>query len=212
MAAVCVVVGGRAPAQAMDEPPGSYQASCLSIRTSGNYLYARCEDISGGWHPAQLDLNRCPRGPVANNNGVLVCGPGGYGISNRLPRGSWRATCRNASKEDGTLYAECATSSGSWRNSSLDLDNCPSRLVGNSSGNLFCQGGGGYYSGNLPPGSWRTTCRNGRMEGSVVYAECYDGHGNWRQASIDTRRCNAALGNSHGVLVCENGRGMYRRQ
>jgi hypothetical protein len=282
LVAVCVGIGGRSPALAA--PPGSYKETCVSISTNGNWLYAKCEDVNGDWHPSQLDTSRCPNGLIANNNSVLVCGRGGHGISNSLPRGSWRASCQDASKTGGVLYAQCDNGSGvwhstslnldtcpgrivgnsggnlvctsgagggagsggslpggtwqstcrngyvqgsifyaqcntgegpSWHSSSLNLNNCPSRRVGNSAGNLVCQGStggsnGGYNPGTLPPGSWRTTCRNGRLEGSMLYAECYDGAGTWRAASYDLRRCHGSLGNNHGVLYCTTG-ATYRR-
>ena len=193
-----------------DEPTGSYQDSCESIQMQGQYLYAKCQDIYGHWHQAQLDMNQCPGGPVANNNGVLVCGPGGYGIGNGMPRGSWRASCRDASQDGDELRAQCDNGSGSWVNASIELDNCPNRIVDNSRGSLVCRGGGGYgYT--LPPGSWRSSCRNGSMRGSVVYAECNTGYGSWQPASLDLRQCpGRTLGNSHGNLVCESAYN-YRR-
>jgi hypothetical protein len=283
LVAVCIGIGGRAPALAA--PPGSYQESFVSITNNGSYLYAKCEDVNGGWHAAQIDTSRCPGSLIANNNSVLVCGRGGYGIANTLPRGSWRASCKDASKSGGVLSAQCDTGSGTWHSTSLDLSTCPERIIGNAGGNLVCTSGvgngggvsgslpggtwqstcragyvrdsilyakcntgegptwhdsslnlntcpdrlvgntggdlvcqrganggsnGGYNPSTLPPGSWRTTCRNGRLDGSMLYAECYDGAGTWRQASYDVRRCRGSLGNNHGVLYCTTG-GMYRR-
>ena len=207
LAALAVCCAIRVPATAVpysrDEPSGSYTASCVSIQMHGPYLYAKCQAIDGSWHESQLDTDQCPGGPVANNNATLVCGPGGYGISNSMPRGTWRASCRDARKDSGTLYARCDTGSGSWRDTSLDLDDCPSRIIDNSRGNLVCRSGGAYGF-TLPQGSWRTTCRNGSMDGPVVFAECNNGSGSWQSTSFDLRNCpSRALGNRRGNLVCE---------
>ncbi len=284
-AAAALALGGvRSPASAVEIPSGSYRETCESIVMQGNSLTARCQDIGGNWRQTTLDMGRCPGGPVANNDGNLVCGPGGYGIGRSLPRGSWRASCRNAYKSGGSLYAECDNGSGGWHNSTLDLDDCPTRLVGNSRGNLYCEetmGGGvlpggswrsscrnaslvgmrltaecqssggswrttsidtgmcpngsinnengaltcaGYvhrgYEGGLPPGSWRMSCRNGYITGTMLHAECNDGNGNWRPASFDLRQCAGQLGNNHGSLYCQygnntdndgNGQRYYRR-
>jgi hypothetical protein len=212
-AALCICFAVRVPAAAVpmsyDEPSGSYQDTCVSITMQGQYLYAKCQDINGNWHQTQLDMDQCPGGLVANNNGTLACGPGGYGIGNGLARGSWRASCRNASQDGSTLYAECNNGSGGWNETSLDMDNCPSRIVDNSRGNLVCSGGSGY---GLPRGSWRSSCRNGSMQGPVVFAECNTGYGNWQQTSFDMNRCPVgALGNTHGNLVCESVGYLYRR-
>src|SRR5215472_7317069 len=95
------------------------------------------------------DLGACPSRTLANNNGQLVCGIGGYGIGNQLPRGSWRSSCRNASDSGGTIYAQCATTNGYWRDTSIFMDTCPSRILDNANGYLVCRGGqGGYRSGD----------------------------------------------------------------
>ena len=213
-ASPCVSLAMSVPATAVpmsyDEPSGSYQDTCVSIHMQDQYLYAKCQDINGNWHATQLDMDQCPGGQVANNNGTLACGPGGYGIGNGLARGSWRATCRNASEDGSTLYAECNDGSGGWNSTSLNMGDCPSRLVDNSRGNLVCSGGSSY---GLPRGSWRASCRNGSVEGPVVRAECNTGNGYWQQTSFDMNRCPVgALGNSHGNLVCESTRGyIYRK-
>lgn len=60
-------------------PPGSWQASCRNAYIDSRTLYADCRKVNGRWTDARLNLNACPWGPVANNNGQLVCGggPGG---------------------------------------------------------------------------------------------------------------------------------------
>ena len=147
MAVLCAAAFVRMPAQAQYIPAGSYQDSCDTIQTNGSTLSARCQDVSGNWHWTSTDINACPGRTFANNNGALVCGYGGYGIGNTLPRGSWRASCRNASENGGNLYAQCDNDAGNWVNASLSMSDCPSRVVDNSNGTLVCRGGAGYYNG-----------------------------------------------------------------
>lgn len=207
LAALCVF-SVRVPAMAVpygpDEPTGSYQNSCVSIQMQGGNLYANCQDVNGRWHNAQLNMDQCPGGPVANNNGTLVCGPGGYGISNSMPRGSWRASCRNATQDGTMLYAQCDNGASGWNDTSMDLNDCPSQVVDNSRGYLVCRNGGGFGFRGVPPGSWRYSCRNASMEGPVIFAECNTGRGGWQQSSFDTNQCpGGSLGNVHGNLACE---------
>ena len=215
--AVCLSVAIRAPASAGYIPPGSYNDSCMAIQVVGTTLEANCQDISGNWHETQADIAGCQGGLFANNNGSLVCGRGGYRIGQQLPRGSWRASCTDGSKNNGILYAKCDTGTGSWLNSTLSLNDCPSRIVDNSYGNLVCRGGlsnATSYSPNfsqstgsyaMPGGSWRSTCRNAQMQGSMLYAQCNNGSGTWIDASFDVARApNAILGNVRGVLVNGN--------
>ena len=122
-----------------------------------------------------------------------------------LPAGSWQASCRGASVNGRSFSAQCQTTSGGWRFSSIDLAGCPGRLVGNNNGQLFCEGGRPDYGGGLPGGSWRNSCQNARMNGNVVYASCSTGSG-YRQTSFAMRNCPGwALGNSNGSLFCESG-------
>ena len=219
IAAICMGLAMRAPASASYVPPGSYNDTCMAIQVVGNTLEANCQDISGNWHATQADIANCQGGLFANDNGALVCGRGGYRISQTLPRGSWRASCTDGSKSNQTLFAICDTGSGSWHNSSVSLADCPSRIIDNSYGNLVCRGGlnnqtsSSYlqnYSQNagnyaMPGGSWQSTCRNAQMQGSMLYAQCNNGSGTWLQASFDMARSpNAVLGNVRGVLVNGN--------
>jgi hypothetical protein len=65
-------------------PPGSWQASCRNAYIDGRTLYADCRKSNGRWTDARLNVSACPWGPVANDNGRLVCGggPGGPGGGN----------------------------------------------------------------------------------------------------------------------------------
>lgn len=57
---------------------GSYRASCENIRQHGPYLVAECRTVDGDYVRSSIDLRGC-RGGVANSNGRLTCGRGGYG-------------------------------------------------------------------------------------------------------------------------------------
>ncbi len=121
------------------------------------------------------------------------------------PDGSWQASCRRANVSGQVFSAECQSNNGSWRRSSISLNFCPGRLVGNRNGTLFCEGG--TVNGNLPGGTWRASCRNPRMNGDVLFASCSTGNG-FRQTSFTMRNCPGwALGNANGNLFCESGAG-----
>ena len=201
-------LGSHAPASAAQIPPGSYRQSCTNITSNGSLISATCPDVNGNMHSASLNYARCPGSQVANNNGVLVCGAGGYNIGRTLPGGSWRASCKNASKTNTTLFATCDNGYGGWTNSSLNLAGCPTRLVGNNHGSLFCSGdANGAY---LPPGAWRNSCRDAREDGRMIYADCDDGRGNYRPTQVDTGVCpRSEIINTAGRLYCINhpGRG-----
>jgi hypothetical protein len=181
-------------------PSGSWRDSCRNAYRQGGGLYAQCQAANGQWRDASLDLNRCPRGPVGNDNGQLFCE--GAGNAGNLPSGSWRDSCRNGYRQGGDLYAECQAAHGRWRDASLDLNRCPHGPVGNDNGQLFCEGAGN--AGNLPGGSWRDSCRNGNRQGAQLYAQCRAANGKWRDASLDLGRCPRGLvGNDNGRLFCE---------
>ena len=54
-------------------PSGSWRDSCRNGVRYGTDLYAQCQAANGSWRDTSLDLNRCPRGPVGNDNGRLFC-------------------------------------------------------------------------------------------------------------------------------------------
>lgn len=65
------------------------------------------------------------------------------------------------------------------------------------------QSGGYGYGTALPQGSWRGTCRDAYMEGSILYAQCSQRDGDWKRASLDLRRCyGAPVVNANGRLEC----------
>ena len=53
---------------------GSYQQSCGNVQQSGSTLSAVCRDGRGRQVETAIDVNRCGRSDIANNQGVLQCG------------------------------------------------------------------------------------------------------------------------------------------
>jgi hypothetical protein len=58
----------------------------------------------------------------------------------------------------------------------------------------------------LPPGSWRDSCRKARVEGHFLTAECRRKSGSYRDVTFDLRRCSGDIGNDNGKLFCERER------
>lgn len=102
--------GGDRPGGA---PMGSYRQSCSDASVRGGRLFARCEGGGRDRRASSLDYSRCGRFDIANENGLLVCGPvrgqwegeGGWGGGNG---GGWgrssitvyeNANFRGASRE-----------------------------------------------------------------------------------------------------------------
>jgi hypothetical protein len=222
--AIALGIAMRAPASANYVPPGSYSESCTSIQVNGDVLTASCQDINGAWHATQAYISSCRYGSFANNDGALACGNGGYRFVGRLPYGSWRATCNDASMTDGILQANCEADNGSWRQTTLNMADCVRPVASNANGNLECMGlaqaGGWIPNGSnwqpfnqgaftplsMPGGTWGKSCRNAYIQGGVLYAQCSNGYGGWQQAFFNLYRYpNAQLANDHGTLVLMNG-------
>ena len=55
-------------------PRGSYKVSCVNIQMHGTTLSAACMMPNGQRQYSRLNVARCPRNDVANNNGYLACG------------------------------------------------------------------------------------------------------------------------------------------
>ena len=118
-------------------PGGSWDQSCRNGTMQNGMLYAQCQRADGGRRDSSIDARRCNGGRVANDNGNLVCESGGGG--GQLPGGSWSQSCRNATLQKGTLYAQCQRADGGWRDSSIDPRGCSGNRVGNNNGNLVCE-------------------------------------------------------------------------
>lgn len=201
------------PAAAQQTIPGSWGMSCRDGRIQGDDMTAECRTVSGNWRTSRLDLDKCAGGAVANADGYLVCESGyvptyGSGYSGPyLPGGSWSASCNNARIEGDDLVAVCRDRRGNGVLTRLDMDNCPSGPVVNNDGQLTCSGG--YTttarSYGLPPGPWRSSCNDPKIEGDTLHAYCRRPEGGNLRSSIDLDKCpGQRVRNLNGTLVCEN--------
>ena len=60
--------------------------------------------------------------------------------------------------------------------------------------------------GRAPPGSYRESCRDIRMEGSVLHALCRRARGRGEQrTALNIANCVGDIGNNDGNLVCHGG-------
>jgi hypothetical protein len=102
---------------------------------------------------------------------------------------------------------------GGWRDTSLDYRNCGGAQVINDNGNLRCGSQGGYgrpggghmsgWRGGLPPGDYRRTCQNMRVEGNKLYATCQRFDGSWHDTSLsNVSQCRMPIANDNGNLNC----------
>ena len=132
-------------------PPGDYVQTCRNMRMDGNRLEGECQKRDGGWRRTSVDVGQCGS-PIANDNGRLVCGQGGYGYNNgygypggysggyqgNIPPGTYTQTCRNIRTDGNRISAECETRDGDWRRTSLDhIDRC-GNAIANDNGRLVC--------------------------------------------------------------------------
>lgn len=150
------LVAGAASAPALAQyrslPGGSWQASCRNSYVRGNVLTASCRADNGSYRRSSYNLGNCRGGQLGNSNGRLFCessrngrgyGYGYRGNGNRgnyagLPAGSWQGSCNNARMNGSILTASCSNGHG-YQRTSLDVQQCRSRSVGNSNGTLFCE-------------------------------------------------------------------------
>ena len=54
-------------------PRGTWQQTCRNAVVRGDDLYAQCRGRDGAWHNTRIDLDRCPRAGLRNDNGELRC-------------------------------------------------------------------------------------------------------------------------------------------
>jgi hypothetical protein len=63
-------------------------------------------------------------------------------------------------------------------------------------------GGGGGNTWQLPPGTYRQTCRSIRSDGWYLKATCQRTDGSWRNSALDLRGCDRSVVNDDGRLRC----------
>ena len=55
-----------------------------------------------------------------------------------------------------------------------------------------------------PSGTWSLSCRNSKMDGEWLVAECKTSGGDWLKTSINMATCKSnTVGNKEGVLTCD---------
>jgi hypothetical protein len=61
------------------------------------------------------------------------------------------------------------------------------------------------WQGSMPPGDYGQTCKDMRMNGSILEARCQKSDGSWRNTSLDTLGCSGQVANVDGHLRCGQG-------
>ena len=178
-------------------PEGTYQQTCSDISVSRGTLYARCQDTQGKSHSAKLShYQGCSE--IANNNGKLECAGQSQADASSQPTGSYTDSCRNIQMKGTTLHAVCKSLDGREMPTTLKDANRCAEGIANINGILNCEA-----SGVLPPGSYIATCKDVKLQGSVLSATCNDGKDHWRSASLrDANKCNGDIANQNGTLRC----------
>ena len=148
---------------------------------------------------------------------------GGYGT------GTYQDTCTDAHWDGSVLSARCQKQDGGWRNTSIDSRNCGGQIL-NIDGRLACgQPDNGYqgqnrpyeqgyqrppyddrgygrtnqgWEGGLPPGDYKLTCQDMRVDGDRLSASCQKRNGDWRRTSLDFDHCSSPIVNDNGHLTC----------
>lgn len=96
-------LGDTDDAKAQTLPAGTYRKTCTGIEFTGRRLTARCRDLSGGSHRAEIpDVRKCV-GDIWNYEGKLYCSDA------KVPTGPYLVYCTNPFTQDGTLHALCPT-------------------------------------------------------------------------------------------------------
>ena len=182
-------------------PSGSYQQTCTDISIKNGNLYAKCQDAKGKPHSAKLSRYEKCSSEIVNKNGSLQCShaPGSPArAAAELPPGPYVESCRNARMKGNTLSAVCKSADGSERPVSLKEANRCSQGVINLNGILSCA-----VNDVIPPGSYMGSCKEIRLQGTMLYAECNDGKDRWMKTQLrDAHKCPGDISNYHGQLRC----------
>jgi hypothetical protein len=134
------------------------------------------------------------------------------------PAGSYQQSCTNVRVRLAQVFADCSGPSGQRITSSTSIL-CRGD-IGNVNGYLRCNGAAGTarpglgnilaprsigLGGALPAGTYRQSCTNAHMRGTVLVADCKYSSGAVLRSSLDTRTCPAgtSIANDEG-LVCKH--------
>jgi CVNH domain len=195
---IMIALGQAGGAVAVQEanPPGSYQQTCSDISVKKETLHAKCQDEKGKAHSAKLShYGQCA--DIVNKNGSLQCAHGEGGAPSQPP-GSYTESCRDIRMKGSTLSAICKSVDGREAATTLrDANRCAQGVV-NVNGILNCE-----VSDVLPPGSYISTCKDVRMQGTTLYASCNNGKERWVPAELrDAHKCSGDIANQNGTLRC----------
>jgi len=197
--AIIVLLGCAAALGAAQgaNPEGSYQQTCSDISISRGTLYAKCQDAKGKSHSAKLShYEKCS--DIANKDGKLECSGEEKAAGPSQPVGSYTDSCRDIKMKGTTLHAVCKSLDGRELPTSLKDANRCAEGVANINGILNCEA-----SGVLPPGSYIATCKDVKLQGSMLSATCNDGKDHWRNTFLrDANKCNGDIANQNGTLRC----------
>lgn len=114
-------------------PSGSYKRSCKDYYVEGKRLYATCEKKNGRWNDSSINYKNCNK-DIWNDNGVLTCG---NKESTKLPKGSYKETCKDFYIDGNILEARCLNKNGKYSHTSINYKKC-NKGVWNDSGKLRC--------------------------------------------------------------------------
>ena len=178
------------PSNAQNIPDGSYKRSCKDYVLDGPVLAAKCRDRYGDWKSSRIIYGLC-YGDIHNVNGELRCDANQY---SKLPGGSYKKNCKNSVTKGSFLYADCKKTNGDWRGSSINYKECDNDIW-NDNGRLRCK-----YE--LPGGSYKLSCRDIRVDGKYLKAECKKTNGLWRYTDIKYSNCDDGIINDNGRLKC----------
>lgn len=127
----------------------------------------------------------------------------------KLAPGSWWMSCRNAVYDEGTteLGASCASTTGEYKETKIQVNNCAGREIQNISGSLICEPPVTDPLEILKrvPGSWTESCSNTSLySNDILFADCTRIDGSTNQNMFNYASCpmGAPVGNNDGNLVC----------
>ncbi len=186
-------------------PPGPYQQTCTDISTKKGNLYAKCQDEKSKTHSAKLSNYEKCGSEIVNKNGKLECAHTHAATS--LPPGPYKDSCTKIQMKGTTLHAVCKNFDGREIETSLKEANGCSQGVTNLNGFLNCE-----VSDVLPPGSYLATCKDIRVQGTILYANCNNGKDQWLPAEMrDAHKCTGDIANQEGKLRCTEIKKVERR-
>jgi hypothetical protein len=114
-----------------------------------------------------------------------------------LPPGDFTKTCKNFSVLGPILIAQCQKRNGEWAATRIDYRDC--EYVVNDNGNLKCDR---WRPTHLPKGSYKETCKDIRVDGKYLKADCRRKDGGWKYSDINYKDCDGDTFNDDGRLKC----------